>query len=118
MARILWVEDEPDIRVLVENVLLAEGHAVDAAATLKEGSELLESADYDLVLVDGRLPDGTGIPLAEEAVAREIPALVMTAYAFILSELAANPGRYHFLLKPVRPDELIEAVDLALSRAA
>ena len=116
MARILWVEDEPDVRDVVENILYAEGHTVDAVGTLTEGRELLDSRQYDLVLADGRLPDGTGVTLAGQAEEQGVPAMVMTAYAFILSELAANPGRYHLLLKPVRPDELIAAVDQVLSQ--
>jgi CheY-like chemotaxis protein len=110
MARILWIEDEPDVRAVVENVLLTGGHTVDAAGTVRDGRELLESGEYDLLLADGRLPDGTGIDLARQAEHQGIAVLILTAYAFILSELTANPGRYHLLLKPVGPDELLQAV--------
>lgn len=118
MARILWVEDEPDVRLVVENVLLAEGHAVDAAATLAEGRALLQGDGYDLLLADGRLPDGTGLDLAREAERDGIAVLIITAYAFILGELTANPGHYHVLLKPVRPEELVHAVDQVLQGGA
>jgi two-component system, NtrC family, response regulator HydG len=115
VVHILFVEDDVDVRTAIEHVLLSEGHTINAVATLKEGSELLHSNDYDLVLVDGRLPDGVGTVLADQAVARNVPALLITAYAFILSEMAANPSRYHFLLKPVRPSELITALDRVLA---
>jgi DNA-binding NtrC family response regulator len=117
MARILWIEDDPDVRIVVENVLLAEGHTVDAAATVAGGLALLETHEYDLLLTDGRLPDGTGIDLAHEAESQGAAVLIITAYAFILSELTANPGRFSVLLKPVRPDELVEAINQALSQS-
>src|SRR5215472_2169416 len=66
MARILWVEDDFDVRSIVEDVLLDEGYAIDAAATVAEGEALLNAGEYDLLLTDGRLPDGTGIELADQ----------------------------------------------------
>jgi CheY-like chemotaxis protein len=65
------------------------------------------------VLADGVLPDGTGMEVADDAHRRGIPAIIVTAYAFRFSwrELAG----YELLLKPVRPDELVQAVERALS---
>ncbi len=94
MARILVVEDDADVRLLVEEVLLHAGHAVNAVETFKQGRELLRAGDYDFLLTDGRLGDGTGIELADQAAERGIPALIITGYAFILRALSDDPGKY------------------------
>jgi len=115
MARILVVEDDPDVRLAVEHVLLDGGHAVEALVTVADGRRRLEAKDYDLLLADGRLADGTGMELADQAAERGIPALIITGYAFILRELAGDPTKYRVLLKPMRPKELLYAVEQALA---
>ncbi|HML11072.1 MAG TPA: response regulator [Stellaceae bacterium] len=110
MARILLAEDDADVLVVVEHVLLQGGYGVDTARNLEEAHELLLSRDYDLVVTDGRLPDGTGMELADAAREKSIPSLILTGYAFILRELAADPTKYRVLLKPLRPVEIIQAV--------
>jgi DNA-binding NtrC family response regulator len=115
MAWILLVEDDADVRIVVEHVLLDGGHDVDAARDVTSARDLLLSRDYDLLLSDGRLPDGTGMELADIAMDKGIPALILTGYAFILRELASDPTRYKVLLKPLRPAEIIQAVEDALN---
>ncbi len=113
MTRILLVEDDTELRLLLEHVLLGAGYAVDSAALVETARDLLPGG-YDLVLADGRLPDGTGMMVAQRAQALGIRALIITGYAFELpkEELA----RYEFLLKPVRPSELLDAVARVLHR--
>jgi two-component system response regulator PilR (NtrC family) len=118
MPRILLIEDDPDVRAVFEHVLYDAGHQVDAAATVRDGRELLDSEKYDLLLTDGRLPDGTGIELAGKADAQRIPVLILTSYAFILRELArADPDKYRVLLKPMHPAEIVVAVNETLGCA-
>lgn len=112
MPRILLVEDDRDVRFMVEHVLVDDGHKVDAAATMTGGLHLLRSGTYDLVLTDGRLPDGTGLDIADNAVERGVKALVMTGYAFSFAPRPECP--YEILLKPLRPREIIAAVDRTL----
>jgi DNA-binding NtrC family response regulator len=114
MGRILLVEDEYNVRVLLEHVLIDAGYEVDSAATVAEAKSLLDSVRYDLVLADGRLPDGTGMMLADQAEESGIKALIITGYAFQLAEL----GRYEFLMKPVRPAELVGAIERILGAPA
>lgn len=103
MAAILLVEDDADVRFVVGHVLLDAEHQVDTAATVAAGFKLLNSREYDLVIADGKLPDGTGLDVADSAVDRGIKALVMTGYAFTLPR--KDPRRYEILLKPLRPRE-------------
>jgi|SRR5215469_11297487 len=114
MSRILLVEDNPDVLV-VEHVLIDEGYEVDAAENVGQGRALLDTQPYDLLLTDGKLPDGNGVELANTATDNGIPALVMTGYAFILRAMAPDLSRYRVLLKPVRPAEIVEAVAGALT---
>ena len=118
MARILLAEDDADVLVVVEHVLLDGGYEVDPATNLRDARELLQSRDYDLVLTDGRLPDGTGMELADVAQEKGIGSLILTGYAFILRELAADPTKYRVLLKPLRPIEILKAVADALNPAS
>jgi DNA-binding NtrC family response regulator len=113
MSRILLVEDDHNVRVLLEHVLIDAGYEVDSTATVAEATSLLDSGvTYDLLLTDGRLPDGTGMALADLAQASGIKTLIITGYAFQLA--SQDLGRYEFLMKPVRPAELIEAIDRTL----
>ena len=113
MPRILLIEDDANVRMLMEHVLLHEDYDVETADTVESAMALTDSRDFDLVLADGRLPDGTGMMLAEEAGRRGIPSLIVTGYAFDL--MKEDLGRFDYLLKPVRPDELLEAVERALA---
>ena len=75
---------------------------------------LLDSVSYELLLADGRLPDGTGMELAERAEASGAKILIITGYAFQLAD--DNLARYDFLMKPVRPAELIQAIGRILGK--
>jgi|SRR5437016_5972973 len=108
MTRILLVEDERDVRLIMEHVLIDGGYQVDTTDTMASGQELLGSRHYDLVIADGRLPDGTGMAVADKAQARGVKALIVTGYA--LSMPGELLDRYEILMKPVRPTELLEAV--------
>ena len=114
MPRILYVEDDVDVRSAYEQVLIAEGYEVDATQTIRGGEELLRRSTYDLLIADGRLPDGTGEVLADQAAKLDIPALIVTGYAFIMRQLTKDPERYKVLLKPIRPEELLVAIAQAL----
>lgn len=76
------VEDDPDVRVLMEHVLIGDSYSVDPVSTVAAGRALLGRERYDLVLADGVLPDGGGLAVADDAERRGIPAIVVTGYAF------------------------------------
>ena len=112
MARILLVEDDFNVRLVMEHVLFDGGYQVDATETASGAQELLASRPYDLLLADGRLVNETGVELADQALGKGAAVLIVTGYAFDLP-----PGelkRFEYLLKPVSPDELLRAVGRAL----
>jgi two-component system response regulator PilR (NtrC family) len=106
-ARILVVEDEWDVRPVIEGILVGEGYVVDVAATYAHACALIEMGSYDLVVADGVLPDGSGIAVADRAAGRGAKALILTGYGF---RLPVTNLRYPYLLKPVRRGELLDVV--------
>jgi CheY-like chemotaxis protein len=113
MPRILLLEDDVDVRVLMEHVLIGDRHQVDPVGTVAAAQTLLMRNHYDLVLADGVLPDGTGMELAHEAMRRGTPAIIITSYAFRWPK--QDLARFELLLKPVRPAELLRAIEEVLN---
>ena len=114
MARILIVQDDADLRQLLEHIILAEGHHVTTAESVKVAGSLLGSQPYDLVITDVNLPDGSGLTVADQAIAAGITALVVTGHG-----LKLKPGSlasYDYLLKPVRAGELVAAINRCLAQ--
>ena len=113
MARILLVEDDADVLLLLEHTLRAAGYEIDSVTTVVAALSLLRRHSYDLVLADGELGDGTGMKVADAAVKKGAKALIVTGYAFRLprEELMRHP----YLLKPVRPAELLAEIARVLN---
>jgi len=103
-AQVLVVDDEPDLRTLYELTLLREGYRVDAAGTLAEAWQLLDSRRFDAVITDMRLPDGLGLELLQRmgAQQRAERCIVMTAYGSAENAVEAlKAGAFDYLTKPV-----------------
>ncbi len=108
MARILLVEDDPDVRPLLEHILLAENYHVVATESAAVALSLLASQPFDLAICDVNLPDASGLTVADGARLAGVKALVITGHG-----LSLKPGSlaaYDYLLKPLRVGELIAAV--------
>lgn len=116
MARILLVEDDANVRLLLEHVLRGEGHDVDPTATVEQALSRLHQHRYDLVVADGKLPDGTGMTIGDAASADGVRTLIITGFALQLPR--EELMRFDYLLKPVRPAELVKAIDRKLASAA
>jgi DNA-binding NtrC family response regulator len=106
MTSILLVEDDQDVGGLLEHVLITARYEVDRTHTVAAARSLLERRAYGLVIADARLADGTGMDVADQATEKGTKALIITGYGFMYPDLR----RYDFLLKPVRPDELLDEV--------
>lgn len=115
--RILVVDDEADLRELLEITLLKMGLDVDSAATVREARGLLAEQTYALVLTDMRLPDGLGLELVREVAAhhRSTPIAVITAYGSAENAVVAlKAGAFDYVSKPVVLDDLRTMVRSAL----
>ena len=118
--RILIVDDEADLRELLDITFLKMGLDSDCAATLGEARALLARSAYAMVLTDMRLPDGLGIELVREVAAayRNTPIAVITAFGSADNAVAAlKAGAFDYLSKPVALDQLRVMVQSALKLA-
>ncbi len=117
VATVLVVDDEADIRELIELTLLRMGLAVESAANVAEAQALLESKRFDLCLTDMRLPDGEGLDLVHYINAHrgDLPVAVITAYGSAENAVAAlKAGAFDYLSKPVSLADLRSLVKSAL----
>ena len=113
-AQALIVDDEADIRELVELTLMRMGLRTQAAASLAEARTLLARQAFDFCITDMRLPDGLGLELVRESSGR-MPIAVITAYGN--AEMAVDSlkaGAFDFVSKPVDLAALRKLVDTAL----
>lgn len=119
--RVLVVDDEADLRELLELTLVGMGLDVDCAADLGQARQLLASSRYALCLTDMRLPDGDGLSLVSEigAAHPETPVAVITAFGSAETAVAAlKAGAFDYLSKPVALDALRTLVRSALRQSA
>ncbi len=114
MPRILLVEDDVDVRPLLEHILLDAEFAVTAVETEANALALLDKQPFDLVVTDVNLPDGSGLKVADRAKELGVRALVFTGHGLSLKPGMLAP--YDYLLKPLTAREFIEAVRRRLPR--
>jgi len=103
-ARILVIDDEPDLRTLYTLTLLRAGYAVESGAGIQEAWSLLETQAFDLVITDMRLPDGNGAELLRglRAQRRAERCIVITAYGSAENAVESlKAGAFDYLTKPV-----------------
>jgi len=115
--RILVIDDEADLRELLEITLIRMGLDVDSAETLTEARTRLEEHAYALVLTDMRLPDGQGIDLVRDIsiMHKNTPVAVITAFGSTDNAIAAlKAGAFDYLSKPVGLEQLRTMVRTAL----
>ncbi|WBS02237.1 sigma-54 dependent transcriptional regulator [Pseudoduganella sp. SL102] len=115
--RVLVVDDEDDLRDLLEITLLKMGLDVDGAADLRSARAQLGAHEYDLVLTDMRLPDGLGLDLVREIAAsgRNLPVAVVTAFGSAENAVVAlKAGAFDYVTKPLQLDQLRMMVQSAL----
>ena len=118
--RVLVLDDEADLRELLEITLLKMGLDVDSAATLRQARTLFDERDYALVLTDMRLPDGLGLELVREigASGKGTPVAVITAYGSAENAVVAlKAGAFDYIAKPVALDALRVMVRAALKQS-
>jgi two-component system response regulator PilR (NtrC family) len=116
--RVLVVDDEPDIRELLELTLTRMGLGVVAVGSLAEARDTLRDARFDLCLTDMRLPDGEGLDLVRHisGLAGDLPVAVITAHGSAENAVAAlKAGAFDYVSKPVGLEQLRALVKSALS---
>lgn len=107
--RVLLGEDDETLGDAVKTYVHRQGHAVDWALNLDDASASLAAATYDLILLDLRLPDGSGLEILTALRTRRdaTPVIIMTAHDQVSDRIAGlNAGADDYLVKPVDLGEL------------
>src|SRR5438105_10820976 len=112
-ARILHVDDDPDIRLLISASLHDFGYVVATAGTNEEALTLVQEFKFDLCILDVKLPDGSGIELCQKIheLQPSIPVLYYSAYASDEEQEAAlSVFGDAYLKKPVSAKTLKQTI--------
>lgn len=115
--RVLIIDDEPDIRELLEITLMRMGLDTRSAECLEDAQTLLESEEFSLCLTDMNLPDGNGIDFVRMVQKQfsDVPIAMITAYGSIETAIEAlKAGAFDFISKPVDLEQLRKLVSSAL----
>jgi two-component system nitrogen regulation response regulator NtrX len=120
-ARILVVDDEPDIRFLLKDILEDEGYLVDVAEHAKAANEKRSANNPDLVLLDIWMPEVDGVTLLKEWKSSQTdtcPVVMMSGHGTVETAVEATKfGAYDFVEKPLSMAKLLNTVKAALASA-
>lgn len=118
-ASILVIDDEPGMRNFLAKILTPRCRRVEQADSPKRASEILDTAHFDLIIVDNIMPGQTGLEWLQEQrrVGLFADTILITAYADLEAAIKAlRIGVTDFLLKPFRANQILNAVSQALDR--
>ena len=117
LRKILIIDDEGDLCLLLELILKNENTAIEHAKNLESAKELLERERPDLVLLDNRLPDGLGIDFIPYIKANYPTTRIVMISGKDLSakDIALETGANIFLSKPFTREQLFSSVQLLLN---
>ena len=116
-ARILIVDDEAVVRDSLGDWFRDEGYAVDTAPSAQAALEKLAHANWDIFLLDIRMPgiDGLELQRTLKAAQPDGTVIIMTAYASVESAIEAmKQGAYDYIIKPFNPDDLEQTIQKAI----
>jgi len=119
-CRILYVDDHDDSAEMLKLVLAESDYEVLSARTVDEALKMAASNDFDLYVVDKRLPDGSGLELLKSlnTLTPGVPSIIYTGDVYeIHREQAMAAGAHAFVCKP-DIETLIETVHNFLSKSA
>jgi two-component system response regulator HydG len=117
MANILYVDDEPAIRLILQDTLERLGHIAIGAGNVPEALGALSRGEIDLIISDFKMPGLSGLEFLEllRDEGRDIPLIILTGYATIEHAVAAiKAGATDYITKPLQPEQLEHAVSQAL----
>ena len=121
MNRVLIVDDDQDIRLLLDRFLSKNNFTTKTAATGEEASQLLREQNFDLVVCDFKLPDLNGLELIQriKILRPQAAIIVITGYSDVkVAVKAIKLGAYDYVTKPLYPDEILLTIKQAIKSGA
>ena len=118
MGKILIIEDDIDMILLLKRFLIKNGYEVETVANGKNGIASFETNQTDLVLCDYRLGDMEGIEVLKKIkdIEPSVPFIIMTGYSDIRTAVnVMKMGAFDYLAKPLLPDETLQIIKRALA---
>ena len=112
-GKVLVVDDDDAIRLVIHEALTRDGHQVETAASVAEQQAVLARFDPDVLVTDVILPDGNGLDLVPDILAQRpgLPVIVLSAQNTLATAVrATEQGAFEYLPKPFDLDELCQAV--------
>jgi two-component system, NtrC family, response regulator HydG len=119
MARLLIVDDEPNLRRVLSSELHLDGHTIDEADGVTTAVTLLAEREYDAVITDQKMPDGDGLKVLSVAQENDpsLPVIFLTAVPTIeLAVESMRKGAFDFITKPFSPEVVRATVRRACER--
>lgn len=119
-ARILLVDDEPAVRMVLEHTLKRQGYIVNAVESGEDALSLIEQHSFDLLLLDWKLPGIDGVALARRVRQRQpaVPIVILTGSVPLhSSDHAPEPDEFPCLHKTAHPERVLEQISELLSAA-
>lgn len=118
-ARLLIVDDERTTRLSLSEIFSLRGAVVSVAADGQEALNKIAEAEFDLIVLDLKMPGASGLQVLE-AVQQTAPAtivILLTAHATVDSAITAlRKGAFDYILKPAQPRTIIEVVERGLAK--
>ncbi len=118
-VRILFIDDDENIRSVLKAILEDEGYTVETADTAKKGIEKSEKEFYNLALIDVRLPDMEGIALLAKIreTKPKMRKIIVTGYPTLQNAVAAvNKGADAYVMKPFDVDKILQTIKEQLQK--
>ncbi|WP_431293761.1 sigma-54-dependent transcriptional regulator [Pedobacter sp. P26] len=119
MARILILEDDTTFAQLLDGFLTKKGHEITLVTQVKQSFKQVETYTFDLLLIDYRLPDGTGFEVLTHLrdLGLSIPVIIMTSFNDVRTAVKSiQLGAFDYITKPVNPDELLMVIKNSLAK--
>lgn len=112
-ARILIIDDDENIRKVLQTILDDEGYVTDVAETARKGIEKSENEFYNLALIDVRLPDMEGIELLSKLreTTPKMRKIIVTGYPTLQNAVGAvNKGADAYVMKPFDVEKILQTI--------
>lgn len=119
MPKILIVEDDATFAQIINGFLTKNGYETELASSVKQSQQFLTPNNFDLLLTDYRLPDGTGLDILSQARDNgvQFSSIIMTSFSDVRTAVKSMQlGASDYITKPINPDELLMVVKTALDK--